>query len=694
MRYLLFIILFPICGNALPIARAGGVYAVTRENGYDVVLDGTASTGSNLKFSWVMVPWYLSNDKTTHQTFVGAEPRFGAIKYPFGAKCHFIQMSLQGQDSVHIQYIVLTVTDSVAHTSSTDTATVIERYGSRFPPQSSSGAWHAANSTDVANISGCSLGDIVIDGGSTNSILSQNTDIDIRPSFSNTFFTTTNHRIWLKAGVYRRISMQWDTLGGSAGGPLIAPSGVNDTLTNYGGQVECSSFYISNTRKLVITGKYDPIRHTGNINYQGHDAGYAYSNKNYGIYINNMFQSLAQLDFQYDGFSTDSCELSYISSGYGGFTCFTIKPEIGSHPYIYWDNMYVHDCIAYFAHGEDFYDGTANGDPVMLFRHYNFTNNIATFSGNKLFKLSQLYLSNTITHNVGVYGAINYRSPFETNVSNGMEPFFRDTGNIISNNLIDGTAEQLLNGLTGRVTYPVPGTNLLRNNAFLHSTGFIGSFFEQIDSAFTINLDSNLFGRNTPYLDSTAYSGTPNGVNTTQTLRALPNGSVASGAVRSTYNFTNTIYDSTKYTLTNGDATFTQSNTSLIASLPAPRYVNSGFDQFGNIYPEQWVDSIFNMWGDEFNEGPPTRQPNPTSYNIGVVVHWFGKFYVNTVANNIVPPALDNSWTLITFSNGGTDPPMDYRLFASDFYAKRGIGLTQTVQDFITIPKGVHVIIH
>jgi hypothetical protein len=692
------LLLFPILCISQPVSHAGGTYIVTRENGCNVILDGSLSTGNNLKYQWILLPYYTANDKVTHQTFTGPEPRIGAIKGPFGIKCSLIQISLFNQDSVHTYKAYLTVTDTVAHTSSVDTAIIILRYGSRLPPQSSAGSWHTANSTDVSTYGPyykMTLGDIFIDGASTNSLLGLNTDIDIRPSFSNTFFTTgTHHRIFIMAGVYRRISMQWDTLGGSAGGPLVPPAGMYDTLVVVGGQLECSSFYISNVRKLVTTGKYSPSLGLGNINYPGHDVTYAYTNKKYGIYINDMFQSTQQLNFQVDGFSTDSCEFSYISSGYGGFTGFTIKPEIGSHPYIFWDNMYVHDCIGYMVHGEIYYDGTANGDPVMLFRNYRFTNNVATFSGNKLFKLSQLYLSNLITRNVGVYGSVNYRSPFETNVSNAIEPFFRDSGNVISNNMIDGVGEQLLNGLTAKVVFPVPGSNLIRNNAFLHSTGFIGSFFEQIDSAFTTNLDSNYFGRNTPYMDSTAYSGTPNGVNTTQTLRALPNGSVASGATRSTYNFTNTIYDSTKYTLTNGDATFTTSNTTLVSLLPAPKYANSGFSQFGNIYPEQWVDSIFNMWGDEFNEGSPTRQPNPTHYNLGSVVMWWGKFYVSNTNNNFSVPGLDGNWTIITFSNGGTDPPMDYRLLKSDTYAKRNIGLLDQVADYITICAGCKIIIH
>lgn len=70
------------------------------------------------------------------------------------------------------------------------------------------------------------------------------------------------------------------------------------------------------------------------------------------------------------------------------------------------------------------------------------------------------------------------------------------------------------------------------------------------------------------------------------------------------------------------------------------------------------------------------------TYNLGDIVRHNGRFYrslINNNTNNTPSADGDSNWKLIVWSNGTLMPPDDVRLYADDFYALKGMGLTETV---------------
>ncbi|HEV3223933.1 MAG TPA: hypothetical protein VGZ90_13685 [Puia sp.] len=649
-----------------PIVSAGGTYQFdTYSYNGGIMLNVTESTGNtHMKYNAVAAAYYYSNDKTTQRTSTGGEPKFVGIKGANSLHPWVIQMRLPPGDSTRICKVGVTGTDTVTNLSSTDTAIIILRYPVDYPPQNTDGSagGHRATVADCTNFFGptCTPGKDWVMAASGDPIKIADGTTRFIDIFSNhstdSFHVAPGYHLWFYPGTYKKSRIIFDTVG-SAYGPLGDTTQAPIIIDGLNKVVFLDGFYISNVRNVEF--------------------------KNFKV--DNHYQSTAGFSYQFDGMSTAWVNIHNDTSVRGNFSGLVAKfeyadlPNPSTHYQVFWsriqiNNMFIKDC-----HGEDIYGPGSANSPATFVINSNISNNISLFSGNKLFKTLDLYSNDTVSHNVGYCGSINYGSPFETNVSIGMEHSLINNGNLIFDNLIVGFGNQGLNSINGfRGTTPLAlPDNRIYNNVFLHSWGPIGSFFAQQDSFATFRLDSNYFGLHGPFNFGQIYGPGALGTNTNNQIYCLPSGTLPGGATRSLYVITNTIYDSTKFTLNAGDARFSLTNNTIIKKLAFPQFVSAPFQ---SVFPEQWIDLIFSMWGDEY-PGQTTKQGQPKYYQIGDIVKWFDKFYVSNINNNTnhVPSGgTDAFWTLLTW-NGSTTPPIDPRLYTTDPYAQRGIGLLQQV---------------
>ncbi len=168
------------------------------------------------------------------------------------------------------------------------------------------------------------------------------------------------------------------------------------------------------------------------------------------------------------------------------------------------------------------------------------------------------------------------------------------------------------------------------------------------------------------------------GTNTEFQTQANPDGRLSGTITKSTYTFTHTLWDSTKYTLPSGTSTYSISSSQpTVHQLTYPQFANTGFAD--GVFPKLWGDFYFNTLGDVYRIAPGTNQGLPIIYAAGMVVEYYNKFYTSLQnSNSGHPPPISGSdawWQLTTFSSGTTFPPLDVRLNSNNFYAQLGIGL-------------------
>lgn len=698
-----------IFGATAPIANAGGTTRldITQYNGV-LQLNATASVCQNCKYFWTFPDsGYYANGSSSLSRGSFGEPTQGLLKNPFSATPEVIELGMYSNrdgDSTHKYRFFLQVIDSVTGLSGYDTAYVVLTYPyNSFPPQSpDANGWRKAVAGDSVLHKGIKVNDILITGAKANALAGSNTNIDLEFSFSNTFRTDTGtaHRIWINAGnpgqMYGYISLIYDTTG-SATGPLKPPPGIlNDTISYYGQNALTSiwGYKLMNMIHVRFTGQYDSLNNTGNANWRGNDVVSSYQDTMYGVRVMNYFQSLAGFSYDFDGISMRACEFDHLSSYAGNFSGMVFKPEFAgevsspsTHPAVIDDSSSVHDCDIWNGHESNYYLGTSNGDPCMSFDYLRFFNNKSFAAGGKSFKNLQLHKHNDIHNNVEVLGAINRRFVQQEDFYVGRELGIRDSSNKIHQELIYGAGRQLYNIITTKLAPKTPGaSDSVFSNFVCCSVGDPDIFVGQEDTAINFTFYNNTFGGSTVFTMSNTFNNTCHaGQNNLNTILYEGAGTLGAGATLPTITSNGNTYDSTKYHLTSGTATFLGSGNTLVKAITLPNWTvsNQGFPAGYNIQTvEQWGDSIWHNWHDEYNPADPcVLYQQPTGYNSGDIVHWFGKYYQSKHNNNNgtppTPGATDANWTLLKFSNGGTMPPGDLTLFANDPYAVQGIGLLQ-----------------
>jgi Predicted peptidase len=613
------------------------------ERGESAVLDGTGSIGSNLTYSWklltaVTYPCF-SNMKNTDK------PKADAIILPF----------VDGGYKYE-----LTVSNGAGCVSK-DTTVVKVNWG-KMPPQSPDPqGWHVATATDVARIPTARIGDLIVEGA--NNGPGNGGRLDITILNQGAINLKPGQKILIRGGRYRTIRLNFNpgTVRGTKDNPVI--------ITNFDGQVECTSMSLANAVGVKLTGRYVPGV-SGDVNYQGHENGaYAFSRGKYGIFSNSTWTSLGSAGLRVMGPDTDSIEVEFMEIANGHFTGMMIKEDGGTKDY---NDIYIHDVYIHDIHGEGVYLGSTGTDPQHQLNKLRFENVRIINAGNEIFQFNNVGYGSVVQNNVFINSANNRRSTFANYQDNGAQLAYRSGYQQFRNNIMLGTGNCAFNSFIGSKTgQPTPNDTIyVCNNLVKYGSGALGGYFTSSNALPTtiVKMDSNYFG-GFEFTADEIFSDS-RGVNT-NTLIRIANGLQVV--------FRDNKSDGTKSVMTSG-ARMTANNQ--VTAINNPNFVNSGWPaNFDYAKLTSWGDYIFNTWKDEMANQYGVKFNQPIVFNAGDYVTFLSKTYRSKVSNNhghVPRGKTDEYWELITWSDGAstyTYPPDDYRLIDGDEYKKRNIGL-------------------
>lgn len=516
-----------------------------------------------------------------------------------------------------------------------------------------------ATSGDAAAIPNVNVGDLLVTGPTSGN------DININNSWS----LSPGQKIVIVAGVYDSINIV-NYSSGTTLNPIV--------ITNACGQVETSSFYIGGLAYFKLTGKYDPINKTGDINYQGHDAGYAWSQGTYGIFINrnwtdqnNMLLEIQSVSNGGNTYRSDNYEVEYIESGNGGYTN-SFKWDSNS-TYGILRNIKIHDCYFHDISGEGIYMGySETATHYEIFQGLQIYNNRFIRCGNEGIQAKRfiggtnIYNNASVNTGMGCYDTQNFATVLWT----------IDGGTSVNNNLYygnSGFASIQYFGTDDMDYTPTGGTASFSNNAVLYmgTTGVIyngayGLFVKMLDfngsgpdniGPATMAINNNYWGFvNTGRGDSYVVNND----------NYLPDGSAPLISTGNTYD--NTGNARTGFWQTGQSTSPTTNVGNGLGTVNDVSFVNMNYGSGFDYHKFNFWDV---PWGDSQN-----------SYSVGWYVSYKSKIYkaINvTPATNIEPgvtPGWASYWELQTYNGGASYYPADdVRINVGNFYNTNNIGL-------------------
>ena len=516
-----------------------------------------------------------------------------------------------------------------------------------------------ATAQDVAAISNASLGDLLITGGTETS----NGLPAIYIPANSSWVIAPGKKILIKGGIYAWISIS-NTSSGTAQSPIV--------ITNYAGQVETKQFGLRGMSFFKLTGKYDPLQKTGDINFQGHTTGYAWSQGKYGIFINNKWtnQNNQLLEIRGDVYNgvkvhTTDFEVEFVESGNGGYTnAFRWDDVTGNYAVL--DNIKIHDCYFHDMSGEGIYFGASEDQPAYeLLKNLKVYNNRFIRCGRDAHQtkrtITGLRINNNVVVNPGMQGEDSQN--FACNI------LFSDGNSLIENNIYvanPGYSTIQFFPTCDPVYTPIGGTVYFRNNAMLHAgvqgTLYEGSngFFMNISQCNTgvfsippvaIEISDNYWGR---------FSSTSSGKNIV-TSYYQPSAQAPVYAKNNTFDGTG---GKTTFWPGGGSTAPTTNENNLLAVVPEVEFVDYEIGA-GFSYDK------FDMWRSGRN------------YSVGWYTTRFSKIYKALASSKGVTPGVTAGWQTyweLQMYNGGTSffPADDVRLKASK-YKTLGMGLLESV---------------
>ena len=509
-----------------------------------------------------------------------------------------------------------------------------------------------ATVADSLTIPNANVGDLLILGGTQTSAGLPAINISGGP-----LALSPGKKILIRGGIrYDFIRISTST-SGTVGNPIV--------ITNFCGQVETRTFHIEGMSYFKLTGKYDPVNKTGDVNYQGHDAGYAWSQGTYGIFINNRWQNTTGTLLQIDGvdiggtvYHASNYEVEYIESGNGGYTNQSIDNR-----YAVVENILIHDCYFHDISGEGLYWGYFTGvDTFEVYKGIKVYNNRFIRCGYDGVQVKRMVSGSDIYNNA----IVNVGLDNEQGQDLGVNLAITDGGTSFKNNLLVGTMgyagiqyffESVLN------YPPTEGTASCDNNAVLHIgmydpanrgsdefSGARGLFlrgpsYNVTYPPLTADIKNNVFG----------FFLSPNS-NTNLVENGMEN------SPTSPLLFRDNIYDNTGdiTTFVGGtDWTINSNNvqTTVEEAQMENYYIGPGFDHHRFMY---W-DSLApydNTWYVTYKSKIYRAIATSTGIEPGATAGW------------------EAYWEVQTY-NGGTTyyPADDVRITAGTFYNTRGIGL-------------------
>lgn len=522
-----------------------------------------------------------------------------------------------------------------------------------------------ATASDVSSIPNANLGDLLITGGTETS----NGLPAVWLGPSSNWPLTAGKKILIKGGVYDFITI-YNPSSGASGNPII--------ITNYGGQVETKALAIKGMKYFKLTGKYDPAKKTGDVNYQGHANGYAWTQGKYGIFVNNKWTSTTNFLIEISGFSstgnvtTTNYEVEYIESGNGGYSnVFKFNDVTGIV-----DSVKIHDLYIHDTDGEGTYIGNSATTPQQVFKNVQIYNNRIIRSGNDGLQVNNIVDGSNIYNNVILNSGMSWRNPFMEWQDFGCSLSFNNGNAIFKNNIVVGAGGQLYQSyLTKESTYsPTPsGTVLFTNNLFMYSKNmgvFLGPEGDNLTNVVQ-DAQSNIFGK-FEFLYNQVYT--------------ISNGnwvyqSYYNGAMKLSNNKWDGTGGRTVFYTYSYAAPLVNSN-NVITTVEDVKFVNYMGDGFNY--------NKFDKWAATTTVG--TSPGSSVTYTPGWYVMHKSKMYKCLQNATKIEPGVTANWSsywqLMTFNNGASNfPADDVRVPITSTYNAMKMGLLDNPQ---STPLPIH----
>ncbi len=559
-----------------------------------------------------------------------------------------------------------------------------------------------ATAADIAAYPFMQTGDFIIPGPTNVYTADQSQSIQLRVNFNNAPTIAPNRKMWIKGGQYSGVYISLANSRTTLANPV--------TISNYDGQVRIrAGIEINAGHGVVFTGKYDPVKKTGDPDYLGHDDTYTFSADRYGFLLDNEYTATANSAIRVDGYAKD-IDISYIEIRGGWFAGTHFNGDnydAGDNIHHPFSNINIHDLYQHDTHSEGTYWGSTGGGEKAEFENSSAYNNRFLRVGSEGIQMGQVNKGFNIYNNV-VFSAWNWRSPFQPYQDNSLQLAVKQLGQVVENNLFIGCGSKHLNvfikaNLKAGYESTAGDKILIDNNAFLYNSGVTEGYFGTTEGLTipntTITVSNNVFGKGR-FITNALFA------NDAVTAHALK---FSIGGAGSVINVTNNISDNPtgiRTTWVSNDVpatTVNQSGNSFTATIAAPQFLN--YMGLGDAFDYTRMESWHGKMGYNLTNYPDsititghtslvTNVGQLITVPIGDIREHKGRFYRSNAINNtnIEPGVAANYlsywdriyWNLstgaivynpVSLTGLSSIPPDDVSLVPGSFYENLGIGL-------------------
>ncbi|MEM7480935.1 MAG: right-handed parallel beta-helix repeat-containing protein [Acidobacteriota bacterium] len=300
----------------------------------------------------------------------------------------------------------------------------------------------------------------------------------------------TLDRLYIPAAHYRFIRL------GNL--PLRSPTNPL-VITNSGGQVRVGGldfhyvFSITGGANWKLTGRWDADEATGHPDFRGHAEGdYANSRGTYGFLVDDAFED-TNSGLGIGGGATDF-EVEMVEIRHVGFAGMSVKTDDAGDAHM--ENVSIHDNYIHDVGSEGVYFGSTQSQPQHKISGLRFFNNRIVRTGTEAVQLGQLGGGSEIHHNVFVWGALDWKSPFQPFQDNNGQLSSREGSVEIHHNVFIGGASKffiLFNQVVAGDTHLPTDRFHLHDNYFSHSRHFGAYFQSGADGVTRFTFEDNFF---------------------------------------------------------------------------------------------------------------------------------------------------------------------------------------------------------
>ena len=252
---------------------------------------------------------------------------------------------------------------------------------------------------------------------------------DVQARFPNVDWMHID-RFYIDAGTYSYIYIG-NLPNRTADHPLI--------ITNKGGQVHVGPtptptagylWIMTGGSNWILTGRYDPVSQTGDVNFPGHRCGaYDTARDHYGFLSDDEFNGfptpMSHMGLVVNFDTLGPYEIEFLEIRRSTFAGIRLGVEDESNspntplPLPNVDSVSVHDNYIHDTGGEGLYFGsTVGGVAHAKFTNLHVYNNRVLRTANEAMQLQDVGAGSHIDHNVFAWGAMNWRDAFEEDQDN------------------------------------------------------------------------------------------------------------------------------------------------------------------------------------------------------------------------------------------------------------------------------------